>query len=179
MVNLRPAIRSAKARTDATNPFMSAVPRPKARPSCTAIRNGSKDQSCPSTGTTSVWPESRNPGRSGGPIVANKFALRPISVGKISASMPRSARKPRMNSISSRLGSRLIVGKAISRSRSSSVFMRQHSKSHSGEAGIRPRLKASRRSKPADTRDTATAPPAQRRRSTRSPSARAAPACRT
>ena len=41
-----------------TKPFMSQAPRPNNLPSRISALNGSLDQSCPSTGTTSVWPDS-------------------------------------------------------------------------------------------------------------------------
>ena len=44
-----------------TKPFMSAAPRPNSRSSRITGVNGSVDQSWPSTGTTSVWPESTRP----------------------------------------------------------------------------------------------------------------------
>ena len=50
------------ASTVATKPFMSAAPRPCRRPSRSTQTNGSLDQSWPSTGTTSVWPDSTRPG---------------------------------------------------------------------------------------------------------------------
>ena len=48
----------------------SAAPRPWRRPSRHVSANDGTVQSCPSTGTTSVCPESVTPGRSAGPIVA-------------------------------------------------------------------------------------------------------------
>src|SRR5882757_2049861 len=54
--------RAARAARDAARPpFMSEVPRPYMRPSCTAPPNGSVVQPSP-TGTTSVCPSSRTPG---------------------------------------------------------------------------------------------------------------------
>ncbi|CFW29294.1 Uncharacterised protein [Bordetella pertussis] len=61
-------------------PFMSAVPRPWRRPSFSVRQNGSVVHGCPSTGTTSVWPDSTMPARSRSPMVANRLALVPASL---------------------------------------------------------------------------------------------------
>ena len=64
------------ASTAPMKPFMSVVPRPYRRPSASHGANGSADQSWPSTGTTSVWPDRMMPGTSAGPMVAMRLALR-------------------------------------------------------------------------------------------------------
>ena len=43
-------------------------------------RKGSDVQAWPSTGTTSVWPDSTMPGTSAGPMVAQRLAFRPSSL---------------------------------------------------------------------------------------------------
>ena len=53
---------------------------------------GSLDQSWPSTGTTSVWPESITPPGSGGPMVAIKSDFAPSGDCAISACRPCPAR---------------------------------------------------------------------------------------
>ncbi len=59
--------------------FMSAVPRPYRRPSRICASNGSVSQGWPSTGTTSVWPDSTSPGLRPGDSVANRLALPPVA----------------------------------------------------------------------------------------------------
>ena len=75
---------------------MSVTPRPWTRsPRCVAT-NGSVSQGWPSTGTTSVWPESTIPpvvalpSRAGS--VANRFALRRSSSNVSVDAMPNPAR---------------------------------------------------------------------------------------
>jgi len=63
------------ASTQAIYPFMSAVPRPNSLPSRSVSVNGGRLQGCPSTGTTSVCPDSTIPGSSTGPMLANRLAL--------------------------------------------------------------------------------------------------------
>ena len=58
---------------------MSQAPRPYRRSSTMVAVNGSVAQSCPSTGTTSVWPDSTMPPATSGPMVANKLALAPVA----------------------------------------------------------------------------------------------------
>ena len=65
------------ASTQAKNPFMSVAPRPATRSPRSFNRNGSLSHVCPSTGTTSVCPDSATPGTPLGPIVANRFAFSP------------------------------------------------------------------------------------------------------
>jgi hypothetical protein len=62
--------RGTIARTQAMNPFMSAVPRPYSRPPSSRTANGGERQSRGSAGTTSVWPERQMPATDAGPIVA-------------------------------------------------------------------------------------------------------------
>ena len=57
-------------------PFMSAAPRPYRRPSRATQVEGIA-QTWPSTGTTSVWPDSTSPAPSAGPTLANRLALVP------------------------------------------------------------------------------------------------------
>ncbi len=70
MESRRPASSGKRARMTAMKLFMSAVPRPNSLPSAARSANGSLCQSWPSTGTTSVWPDSMMPPMPGGPIVA-------------------------------------------------------------------------------------------------------------
>ena len=84
----RPAADSMQAR----NPFMSVVPRPNTRSPARVSANGSRVQGWPSTGTTSVWPESMMPGASRGPRLAKRPALRPVSSAPLKRSKPRAAR---------------------------------------------------------------------------------------
>ncbi|KAL7711275.1 hypothetical protein N2W54_000976 [Lotmaria passim] len=62
------------ASTTARKPFMSHAPRPYSLPSLSTIVKGSESHFWPSTGTTSVWPDSTMP-----PCVA---PLSPGSVAK-------------------------------------------------------------------------------------------------
>ena len=72
----------------ASKPFMSLVPRPWSRPPRSARRKGSLVQSCPSTGTTSVCPESTTPPGTFGPTSATSAALVPVGSGTRSVSTP-------------------------------------------------------------------------------------------
>ena len=67
------------ARQTARKPFMSQVPRPKSRPSRAVSAKGSLVQAWPSTGTTSVWPESTMPPAISGPMVAKRLVFLPAS----------------------------------------------------------------------------------------------------
>ncbi len=75
---------------------MSVTPRPYRRPSLTVTVNGSVSHGWPSTGTTSVWPDSTMPpcvalpSRAGS--VANRLALRPSSSNVSVDSMPNPVR---------------------------------------------------------------------------------------
>ena len=66
---------STAARQTAKKPFMSQAPRPYSRPSACLRRKGSLDQVCPSTGTTSVWPDRMKPGTSVGPTDASTIGF--------------------------------------------------------------------------------------------------------
>jgi hypothetical protein len=59
------------------NPFMSAAPRPYSLPSRSVRAKGSEVQGWPSTGTTSVWPDSTTPPATAGPTLASRFDLSP------------------------------------------------------------------------------------------------------
>src|SRR5512138_2261625 len=85
------------------------------------MAKGSVVQSWSSTGTTSVWPESTIPPGSSGPMVAKRLALVPPASCCISTRAPAADRRSARNTIISRLLSDEMVGKAISRSRSSTV----------------------------------------------------------
>ena len=63
--------------------FMSAVPRPYILPLALVAVKGLVSQCWPSTGTTSVWPESITPPSTLGPIVAKRLALGPLSSATI------------------------------------------------------------------------------------------------
>ena len=90
-------------------PFMSALPRPYRRPSLSSAPSGSNDQSCPSHGTVSVWPETITPAGLPSPTVAKRFAL-PRSSSKVSLlCTPCRASSSRMKWISSRFDARLTV----------------------------------------------------------------------
>ena len=69
------------ALTDPTppTPALAASP-PSGGGVLTPPAQGSELQAWPSTGTTSVWPESTTPGRSDGPMVAQRLAFRPSSL---------------------------------------------------------------------------------------------------
>ncbi|KAF5225924.1 hypothetical protein ECC02_000853 [Trypanosoma cruzi] len=115
-------LRSSGARDmhTAMNPFMSHVPRPYSFPSRSVSVNGSLFHFCPSTGTTSVWPERMmppsvtppSPGR-----VAHRFAwTSSAALCTTTFSRPHSStRYARMHAISSRFEFRLVVSKAMSR----------------------------------------------------------------
>ncbi len=60
----------ARANAAAMKPFMSEVPRPKSLPPRSTTVKGSVSQGWPSTGTTSVWPDSTMPPAMSGPMVA-------------------------------------------------------------------------------------------------------------
>ena len=72
----------AQASAMAMKPFMSAVPRPWMRPSRCAALNGSVAHSWPSTGTTSVCPDSTMPrvfiAAASSASVQNRFAFLPV-----------------------------------------------------------------------------------------------------
>ena len=71
---------------------MSQVPRPNSRsPFCVSVK-GSVLQGCPSTGTTSVCPDSTTPPATDGPMVASKFDLVPSALGTRRCGKPRSSR---------------------------------------------------------------------------------------
>ena len=78
MGDVSPALRKCgtSARQTARKPFMSQVPRPKRRSSRAVSSKGSLVQGWPSTGTTSVWPDSTMPPAMAGPMVANRLVLR-------------------------------------------------------------------------------------------------------
>ncbi len=100
-------------------PFMSAEPRAYSLPSRSSMRNGSLAQSWPSTGTTSVCPDSTIPPSvrpSADGSVANRLALRRSGDAITSARTPWPARPSRTDSIRSRLELRLVVSKATRRS---------------------------------------------------------------
>ncbi len=97
--------------------------RGRRAPSSTAQRERSLSHACPSTGTTSVCPDSMIPRRRAGPIVAKRFALRRSRLQESGIRCPRSASLSRTQPMSSRLESRLTVGKAIRRSRISMLSM--------------------------------------------------------
>lgn len=105
----------------AMNPFMSQAPRPCRREPREVRVNGSLVHVCPSIGTTSVCPESTSPRSTDGPMLANRFALRPVVSGIKYERTPWSARKLRTQSISGRLESRETVGQATKRSSISTV----------------------------------------------------------
>ena len=73
----------SSARLVPMKPFMSQVPRPYSRPSRITGLNGSVVQFWPSTGTTSVWPDSTMP-PSVAPLAAgtvtNRLALSPAGL---------------------------------------------------------------------------------------------------
>ena len=70
VVRLAATISGTHSNTQAMNPFISALPRPKTLSSIGSRTNGSLAQRCPSTGTTSVCPDNMTPPSSAGPIVA-------------------------------------------------------------------------------------------------------------
>lgn len=108
----------------AMKPFMSHVPRPYSLPSRTSGANGSLLQRCPSTGTTSVWPDSTIPPctpPSAAGTVANRLALSRPSLYDRCVCRPRPCRWSRTVSISARLEPRLVVSKLTSLRVQSSV----------------------------------------------------------
>jgi hypothetical protein len=107
------------ASTMPTNDFMSAEPRPRSRSSRSTPAQGSTLQDWPSTGTTSVCPDSTMPGRRGSPIVANRFAFALSSSCVSRHAMPCASRYSRTQSISARFDRRLVVSKPIRRRMSS------------------------------------------------------------
>ena len=127
------AKRGAASSTQAMNPFMSAAPRAYRRPSRSVSTNGSELQACPATGTTSEWPDSISPGRSSGPIVANRLALPGSSPPCTSTRAPQSRSRPAAQSISAAFGFALTVSKATSRRRVS-MTGRWHSSSRGRQA---------------------------------------------
>ena len=68
----------------------------------------------PTTGTTSVWPESAMPPIAVGPMVANRLAFAPSAVGTRRLEMPCPVRYASTNSISGILVFELVVSKATS-----------------------------------------------------------------
>src|ERR1700691_344457 len=102
---------------------MSEAPRANRRAPRSCSRKGLEPHCWPSTGTTSVCPDSSTPPRSVGPMLAYRLALRPAASLYSLDSTPRSARNSRTNSISARFESRLTVGKPMSRSRICTLFM--------------------------------------------------------
>src|SRR6218665_3901850 len=101
------------------NPFMSHAPRAYSLPSRRLALKGWELQAWPSTGTTSVWPDSTMP-----PVllpscagsVANRLALAPDAWCVSTGSTPALRRWSRTVSISPRLELRLVVSNASSRS---------------------------------------------------------------
>ena len=102
----------------AMKPFMSQLPRAYSRPSRSVRVKGSLDQSWPSTGTVSVWPDRAMPpcvppscaGR-----VQNRLALVPSALLDSQGSSPRARRSSRTVSIRPRLELRLVVSMATRR----------------------------------------------------------------
>ena len=110
--------------------FMSAEPRPYRRPPRSVSVNGSLVQASPATGTTSEWPDSITPGRSSGPMVANRLALPGSLPCCTNASMPWSASRLATQSMSAWLLRELVVSNATRRARMSTVVA-----SNSGSLG--------------------------------------------
>ncbi len=98
---------------------MSQVPRPYRRPSRRVTVKGSEVQGWPSTGTTSVWPDSTMPPSTIGPMVANRLVLVPSSLGTRRPDIPSLANSASTNAINGRLEPREVVSKATSLARMS------------------------------------------------------------
>ena len=117
---LRPRRRSSgtNASPVAEKLFMSVTPRPWTLSPTGVAVNGSVSHGCPSTGTTSVWPDSTMPPVSALPScagsVANRLALRRSS-SKVSVdATPWPASQSRTQWISARFESRLVVSNPTS-----------------------------------------------------------------
>ncbi|MCL6644354.1 MAG: YceI family protein [Dehalococcoidia bacterium] len=93
-------------------------------PSRSTRTKGSLVQGCPSTGTTSVWPERTIPPSRSGPSAAKRFALRPASSQVRRIRAPSGSSRPRTYPMSSRLDSRLTVGNETSARRISTAEAR-------------------------------------------------------
>ncbi len=77
--SVRRVISGTSASAAAMKLFMSQTPRPTRRSSTSMACQGSESHGWPSTGTTSVWPDSTMPPSIGGPMVAKRFAFLPES----------------------------------------------------------------------------------------------------
>jgi len=81
------------------------------RPSFSVASNAGTDQGCPSTGTTSVCPESITPGTSLGPTLANKLQRLPSSgSGTSMGSIPALRRSCDTRAMSSAFGVKVTDG---------------------------------------------------------------------
>src|SRR5512139_3338966 len=94
---------------------MSQVPRPWYLRSFKVSVQGSVSHGWPSTGTTSVWPDSTTPSFTLGPTVAKRLAFLPSSLGTSFESMPWSSRYFCTYSINARLELREVVSNATRR----------------------------------------------------------------
>ena len=112
----RDFISGAIARAIAQKPFISDVPRPKSFPDSCDILKGALVHSCPSIGTTSVWPDRTTPPISCGPIVHQRFAF-VLSLSCVSlVGTPNSFIYFSISEIRSKLLSREVVSNAMRRS---------------------------------------------------------------
>ncbi len=109
------SIAGTRDRPVAMKPFMSAEPRPCRRPSRSVSVQGSLLQSWPSTGTTSVCPDSTTPPATSGPMENNKFALPPCAAAIRVERTPSVSSHASTASISARLELREVVSNATSR----------------------------------------------------------------
>src|SRR5690606_2269999 len=104
-----------RASPAAIKPFMSQVPRPYNLPSRSVKANGFVSHCCPSTGTTSVWPDKTMPPwvlPSWAGNVANRLDLAPSGDLNNCTCTPCAINASRTCSIKFKLELRLVVSKA-------------------------------------------------------------------